>query len=95
MSDKSTIHLNVPAELKGRLLRASRAALMKSPTPEQIKISRIAAGHTQEQAAALIYKSVLAWNRYEAGSRSMDPAYFELYLIKTQQNTYTISLLNL
>ena len=55
------------------------------PTPTQIKDARQAAGLTQTQAAALIYKKVLAWQRYESGGRAMDPALYELFLIKTGQ----------
>lgn len=56
---------------------------MNNPTPEQIKAARQAAGHTQTEAAELIYKKVLAWQRYESGDRAMDQALFELYQIKT------------
>lgn len=58
---------------------------MKNPTPEQIKQSRLNAGLTQKQAAEVIYKKVLAWQRYESGDRAMDAAYWELFLIKTGQ----------
>lgn len=60
---------------------------MEAPTPEQIKAARTAAGHTQTEAAAVIYKQVLAWQRYESGAREMDLAYFELYLLKTGQKS--------
>ena len=56
-----------------------------NPTPEQIKKSRLNAGLTQAQAAAVIYKQILAWQRYESGDRVMDAAYYELFLIKTGQ----------
>lgn len=55
------------------------------PTPEQIKKARARAGLTQSQAAAVIYKQILAWQRYESGDRVMDAAYYELFLIKTGQ----------
>lgn len=58
---------------------------MNNPTPEQIKKSRLNAGLTQDQAAAVIYKKLLAWQRYESGDRAMDAAYYELFLIKTRQ----------
>lgn len=56
---------------------------MKTPTTSEIRAAREAAHLTQEQAAALIYKQRLAWARWEAGSREMDPAYWELFQIKT------------
>ena len=59
---------------------------MNNPTPEQIKQSRLNAGLTQAQAAAVIYKKLLAWQRYESGDRAMDAAYWELFLIKTGQS---------
>lgn len=60
---------------------------MQNPTPEQVKAARMAAGHSQTEAATVIYKQVLAWQRYESGAREMDPAYFELYMIKTGQKS--------
>ena len=58
---------------------------MKQPTPADVKSARAAAGLTQTQAAALIYKKLLAWQRYESGNRSMDVALYELFLLKTGQ----------
>ena len=58
---------------------------MNNPTPEQIKQSRLNAGLTQAQAAAVIYKKLLAWQRYESGDRAMDAALYELFLLKTSQ----------
>lgn len=54
------------------------------PTPASIALARQKAGHTQTQAASLIYKKLRAWQQWEAGDRKMDPALFELYRIKTQ-----------
>ena len=58
---------------------------MRSPTPEQIKKSRLNAGLTQAQAAEVIHKRILAWQRYESGDRSMDCALYELFMLKTGQ----------
>ena len=58
---------------------------MNNPTPEQIKNSRLNVGLTQAQAAAVIYKKLLAWQRYESGDRSMDCALYELFMLKTGQ----------
>lgn len=59
--------------------------MIEIPTPEQIKEARKRSGFTQTQAAAVIYKKLLAWQRYESGERSMDPALYELFLLKTGQ----------
>lgn len=58
---------------------------MKQPTPADVKSARAAVGLTQTQAAALIYKKLLAWQRYESGDRAMDCALYELFLLKTSQ----------
>jgi len=55
---------------------------MKSPTPEQIKAARANAGLTQSQAALLVYKTLNAWQKWEAGDREMDAAIWELFLLK-------------
>lgn len=55
---------------------------MNSPTPDQIKAARANAGLTQSQAAALIYKTLNAWQKWESGDRAMDAALWELFLLK-------------
>ena len=55
---------------------------MTPPSPEEIRAARQSAHLTQTQAAALIHKQRLAWARYEAGDREMDPALWELFQIK-------------
>jgi putative transcriptional regulator len=55
---------------------------MDTPTPEQIKEYRRQASLTQTQAANLIYKSLRAWQQYEAGDRKMDAALWELFQLK-------------
>lgn len=56
-----------------------------SPSPEQIKAARAAAGLTQTQAAAMIYCTLRGWQDWEGGKRAMHPAFFELFLHKTKQ----------
>lgn len=56
-----------------------------SPTPEAIRAAREAAGLTQAQAGALIYCTLRGWQNWEGGVRSMHPAFFELFLHKTQK----------
>lgn len=53
-----------------------------TPTPVEVKAARLAAGLTQTQAAALVYKTLSGWQRWEQGERDMDPALWELFLIK-------------
>jgi DNA-binding transcriptional regulator YiaG len=58
---------------------------MDSPQPEQVKAARSVAGHSQAQAAETIYKGLRTWQQWESGDRAMDPALYELYLLKTAQ----------
>lgn len=58
---------------------------MKSPTPAEIRKARQGAGLTQAAAAEKIYKTRRAWENWEGGVTPMDPAWFELFLIKTGQ----------
>ena len=58
---------------------------MKSPTPEQIKAARANAGLTQSQAALIVYKTLNAWQKWEAGQREMDAALWEPFLIKINE----------
>jgi DNA-binding transcriptional regulator YiaG len=53
------------------------------PTPEQILAVREDAGLTQTEAARLIYRSLRNWQYLESGKRRMDPALWELLIIKT------------
>lgn len=57
-----------------------------TPPPDAIRAARTAAGHTQSEAARLIYSTLRAWQDWEAGARRMHPAMFELYLLRTQQH---------
>ncbi len=59
---------------------------MNTPTPELIKQVRREAGLTATQAAALVHRSVRAWNQYEQGVRAMDAAAWELFNIKIQRS---------
>ena len=57
-------------------------------TPAQVRAARTAAGHTQTEAASLIYRKLRTWQDWEAGVARADPALIELYLIKTGQSPY-------
>jgi len=53
------------------------------PTPSAIVTARKEAGLTQTAAAALVHKSLRAWQQWEAGDRAMCPAVWELFQIKS------------
>lgn len=55
------------------------------PAPEQVRAARDAAGLTQTAAAALVYSTLSAWQRWEQGDRRMHPGLWELFRIKTAQ----------
>jgi len=54
----------------------------RNPSPEEIIQARNMAGLTQEEAAAVVYKSTIAWKKWEGGNRRMPPDTWELLLIK-------------
>ena len=57
-----------------------------NPTPQQIKQARTDAGLTQTQAAKMLYSSCRAWQKWESGEARMNPAMFELFIIKVGKN---------
>jgi DNA-binding transcriptional regulator YiaG len=59
----------------------------REPRPHELVAAREAAGLTQEQAAALVYTSVLKLQQWESGEalRGMPASSYELLLIKTGQ----------
>ena len=57
--------------------------MILQPTPENLRTVRVDAELTQAQAAALVYLGDVArWSEYERGKRPIDPARWELFLIK-------------
>jgi DNA-binding transcriptional regulator YiaG len=68
------------------LNRIIRAMKKESPTPEAIRQARNNRGMTQTEAAALVYSALRTWQQWESGDRTMHPAIFELFLIKTHQH---------
>jgi hypothetical protein len=59
---------------------------MTPPSPAIIRAARIAAGHTQPQAAEMVYAgSYRTWQDWEAGRREMPRAIYEFYLLMTGQ----------
>jgi hypothetical protein len=71
----------------------SRARVLEpgvTPTPQDVRDARAAAGHSQSLAAAIIHGTLRAWQGWEADEsapdhRRMHPGLFELYMIKTGQ----------
>jgi DNA (cytosine-5)-methyltransferase 1 len=53
--------------------------------PKDIQTARERAGLTYMAAGRLIYVSGRMWSRYENGLAPMHPAYWELFLRKTNQ----------
>ena len=59
---------------------------MKQPTAKRIANARKKAGLNQAEAAALVHlTSNVRWCEYENGTRNIDLARWELFLIKTGQ----------
>jgi hypothetical protein len=52
----------------------SKPVLAGTPTPEQIKAAREAAGLDMDAAAAIVMDLGLTWAQWEAGARRMHPA---------------------
>lgn len=57
-----------------------------NPPPAEIKAARVLAGISQAAAAKLIYKTTRAWELWEAGTRRMDPAFWDLFLRRISEN---------
>lgn len=55
------------------------------PSAEDVISARYVAGDTQERAAERLLISPRTWQRYESGCCGMPAAYWELYLLKTNQ----------
>lgn len=59
------------------------------PSITEIKAARAAAALSPAEAAAVVYRTQRNWEQWEevgtVNSRKMDPAIFELFLIKTRQ----------
>jgi hypothetical protein len=57
------------------------------PTPEELRALRQAAGISHSKAASLVHLGHgKRWHEYENGTRKIDKARFELFLIKTGQH---------
>ena len=56
--------------------------MLSSPTPQQIKQTRLALGYTQKDSADMVHVSLRAWQLWEAGDRKIPPGLWELCIIK-------------
>jgi transcriptional regulator with XRE-family HTH domain len=64
-------------------LEASGNLKIKHPTSEELRAIRRAAKISQSKAASLVHLGDgRRWSDYETGKRNIDPARFELLLIK-------------
>ena len=53
------------------------------PTPDEMRVTRERAGLSQAQAADLVHLGAAKrWSEYERGVATIDPARWELFLIK-------------
>ena len=53
-----------------------------SPTPSDLKSSRITAGLTQTEAGTLVGAALRTWQSWEAGDRKMPAPKWELFCMK-------------
>lgn len=57
----------------------------KNPTPSMIAKAREKAGITQKRAGVVLHTTERTFQQWEYGERKMHPAFWELFLIKTNQ----------
>ena len=60
-------------------------SLAANPSPETIRRHREELGLSQAAAAAIIYSAERSWQDWEAGARRMHPAFWELWMLKTER----------
>lgn len=59
--------------------------MKKPPAAKTIRMMRKRARLSRGDAAAIIYKSEKAWTNWEQGERELDPALWELWLLKVDR----------
>lgn len=65
-------------------LEVSKKYKVVPPSASEIKQARIESGLSQTEAANMIYKGLRTWQQWEKADRKMDPAFWELFLIKCE-----------
>lgn len=63
--------------------RLTRCRPGQVPTADEIRSLRERLQHSRTDAAALLFKSVRVWEKWELGTHPMEPAFWELYLRKS------------
>ena len=56
-----------------------------TPTPGEIRASRLATGLTQKQAGGLVSVTISSWQKWEYGRHPMPRALYDLFIIKTKK----------
>lgn len=64
-----------------------RPAVLKLPTAQRVREARAQYDLSPDEAAELVHVTTNAWYKWEAGTRQMDLARWELFLIKAQEYT--------
>ena len=59
-----------------------------SPTPSDLKSSRITAGLTQTEAGTLVGAALRTWQSWEAGDRKMPAPKWELFCLKASARNF-------
>ena len=55
-----------------------------NPTTAEIRQARESAGLSTAEASALVHRTQRNWQQWEAGTRAMDAALWELFSIKSK-----------
>lgn len=63
-----------------------------APTTQQIKQARLDARLTQAEAGAVVHVSKRGWQDWELGVRDINPAAWELFLLKTKKERRKYSI---
>lgn len=62
----------------------SKDAPGRTPSPDEIRAARDAAGLSRKDAAWLVHASEHSWTKWESGERRMHAAFWELFVRKIQ-----------
>ncbi len=57
---------------------------LANPSPSEIRQARELAGLSTAAASALVHRTQRNWQQWEAGTRSMDAALWELFSLKSK-----------
>jgi len=68
--------------MKKKLNQPAKRPTQPTPTPAEIRETRLTNNQTQAQAATQIHATTKTWSQYEQGLRTPHPAFWELYTLK-------------